>query len=362
MERASLTLCVVTALAFTWLGLAQSSSPAQAPGSAQSPKPPSYPPINPAAARLEQVIAGLDGPGFAVAASESSGMLIAGCDRGTIQSWGKDVLLGIRPGTGSANVLRGHQGAVVALAWNGGAVFASAGLDRKIILWDAHEGKPRHIFDSARLIHCLAISPDGKWLAVGTENPVVELWDIETGKPGPKLSEHADWVTSLAFSGDGKQLASGDYAGKVCLWEMPSAKKVRSLPAPPMPPPKEPPVPSPAEALAFSPDGKTLALGQGHGLIQLINLADGKLIRDLPGHTSAVTELAWHPTGNVLASASKDRTVRLWNPANAQAVKVLEGHNAWVEGVVFLAQGARLASVSADQTVRLWDLTEPAKK
>src|SRR5436309_704527 len=83
--------------------------------SAQPVKPPVFPPINPAVARLEQTITGLDGPGFAIAYSESREALIAACERDTIQIWKKDVLLNIRSGSGSANVLRGHQGAVLAL-------------------------------------------------------------------------------------------------------------------------------------------------------------------------------------------------------------------------------------------------------
>jgi WD40 repeat protein len=93
-----------------------------------------------------------------------------------------------------------------------------------------------------------------------------------------------------------------------------------------------------------------------------VNVADGKTVRTLPGHASAVTGLAFHPSGTVLASSSKDRTIRLWNPANPQPLKVLEGHSAWVEGVTFIHQGTRLASVGADQTVRIWDLTEIPKK
>src|SRR5262245_11888081 len=106
-------------------------------GIAQQPaKPPTFPPINPAAARLDQTIGGLDGPGFAIADGEPAESVLAACERGTIQIWKKDVLLGIRSGSGSGNVLRGHDGPVLALAWNGGNALVSAGLDRKLLFWD----------------------------------------------------------------------------------------------------------------------------------------------------------------------------------------------------------------------------------
>lgn len=325
-------------------------------------KPPDLPAINPAQARLEQTITGLDGPGFAIAASQATDTVAVGCDRGTIQAWKKDVLLGIRAGSGTGNILRGHQGAVIALAWRGGPILASAGYDRKLIFWNMADGKAAHTVTADAALKALAMAPDGKTLASAGEDMVVQLWDVAGAKPTSKLADHKEWILCLAFSADGKQLASGDFQGHVKLWEVAGAKKIKDLPAPPMPAPKTPPDPVPAQALAFSPDGKTLALGGADGNIQLINLADGKTIRALTGHTSAITGLVFHPSGNVLASSSKDRTLRLWNPANPQALKVLEGHTAWVEGVTFITHGTRLASVSADQTVRIWDLAEPAKK
>ncbi|MCI0381228.1 MAG: WD40 repeat domain-containing protein [Gemmataceae bacterium] len=323
---------------------------------------PQLPSINPAAARLEQTISGLGGPGFCLAYHPVRDILVAGCELGTLQAWNKDVLLSIRTGSGTAQVQSAHQGAVVALAWRGGHILASAGSDRKIHFWNLDEGKIAHSAVRDAPVKALDMSADGKTLASAGEDMAVQLWDTAAGKPLAKLIGHKDWILCVAFSGDGKQLVSGDINGSVILWDVPGAKKLKDLPTPPSPPPKEPPPVFPAQALAFSPDGKSFALGTADGNIQLINMADGKVLRAIPGHTSAVTGLAFHPSGNVLASCSKDRTVRLWNPANAQSLKVLEGHGAWVEGLTFIGQGTRLASVSADQTVRIWDLTEPAKK
>jgi WD40 repeat protein len=335
------------------------------PSSAQkpaAPKPPAFPPVNPAIARLDQTITGLNGPGFCIAYGDAAEVLYAGCERGTIQGWHKDVLMNIRKGSDTADVLRGHQGPVLALAWNGGPILASLGIDRKILLWSVKEGVTTQSIASAAILRALAMSPDGKLLAGGGEDPAVQLWELPAGKPRAKLIDHQDWVLALAFSPDGKQLASADYHGKIVLWDVADGKKIRYLTPMPTPPPKEPPDPVPAEALAFSPDGNSLAVGSANGNLQMVNVADGKLVRAMPGHTSAVTGIAFHPTGNLLVSASKDRTLRLWNPANGQTLKTLEGHEAWVEGVVFTTRGTRLASVGADQTVRLWDLSEPAKK
>ena len=81
----------------------------------QPPKPPELPAINPAQARLDQTLAGLDGPGFALAADEPSGILAAGCERGTIAYWNKDISLGVRTVANTVQTLSGHQGPVLAL-------------------------------------------------------------------------------------------------------------------------------------------------------------------------------------------------------------------------------------------------------
>jgi WD40 repeat protein len=319
------------------------------------PKPPALPAIAPNLARLDATIGGLDGPGTALASSESAGIVAAACETGTIHYWGPDVVRGIRVGEGAPDCLHAHQGPVTALAWNGGPVLASAGADQKLLLWSMPDGAQLHSLTPTGTVRALALSPDGKILASAGDDAAVQLWDPAAGKPLSKLVGHSDWLLCLAFSPDGKLLASGGYDGTVRLWDVATSKKLLDIVArPPMPPDAS----NTVMAVAFAPDSKLLAAGGTDAQVHLFNVADGKLARSLPGHTSSVTALAFHPGGALLASASKDRTVRLWVPANGQMIKALEGHTAWVEGVAFLLQGTRLASVGADQTVRLWDLTE----
>ncbi|MFL5242785.1 MAG: WD40 repeat domain-containing protein [Gemmataceae bacterium] len=316
---------------------------------------PASPVLAPDKAHLSQTLNGLDGPGFAIACGEE--IVAAGCEEGAIHLWKKDVWMGVRSGEKTTNVLHGHEGPVLALAVYGDTL-ASAGADGKVLLWDLYSAKITHALGNSGIVRGLAFSPDGSLLATGGEKNIVEIWDVATGKSQGFLEGHTDWINALAFSPDAKQLATGSHDGTVRLWDLATRKQAASIAATTPTPGNMPPLPTNhVLALAFTPDGKQIAFGGTDGQVHLANVADGKLAKSLPGHTSSITALVFHPGGKFLISASKDRTVRLWDATSGQALKTLEGHAAWVQGAALLDQGTRLASVSADKTVKIWDLT-----
>jgi WD40 repeat protein len=325
-------------------------------------KGPLFPPVNPALAKLDITITGLDGPGFALAYGAAADLLVVGCEKGTLQAFKKDTIAAFKAGTGKPDIWKGHEGPVRTVSWHGGPFLASVGVDKKINFWKMPEGKVAQSGTVDYRVSAAAMSPDGKSLATAGESNVIQIWDVANGKPTTKLTDKMDWTHCVAYSADGKQLLSGDYLGVVRLWDVAGGKKIRDLPAPPVPAPKTLPDPVAATCVAFAPDGKTVVVGTAAGPIHFINLADGKIARSLVGHTATVTGIVFHPTGTLMATCSKDRTVKLWNPAVAAPLKSLDGHGAWIEGITFIEQSTKLATVSADQTVRIWDLAEPTKK
>ncbi len=89
------------------------------------------------------------------------------------------------------------------------------------------------------------------------------------------------------------------------------------------------------EDVAFSPDGKTLALASCEGTVQLWDVANGKLLETLKGHSSAVSAVVFSPDGRTLASGGSDQTVRLWNVETRRELMQLDSGNVELGGVEY---------------------------
>ena len=108
-------------------------------------------------------------------------------------------------------------------------------------------------------------------------------------------------------------------------------------------------------AVAFSRDGKHVAMAGRSGVIRICDAATGKLARTLMGHEGCINALAYSPGGGVLASASSDGTVRLWNARTGRCVGALTGHKKAVTCVSWSPDAGTLATGSWDRRVALWD-------
>ncbi|KAH7908993.1 WD40-repeat-containing domain protein [Hygrophoropsis aurantiaca] len=162
-------------------------------------------------------------------------------------------------------------------------------------------------------ILCASFSPTGTYLATGSGDTHVRLWDLNTETPSHTLIGHTGWVLCVEWDPLERKLASGGHDGQVRLW-----------------------------------DPKT-----------------GKAIGDaMKGHTKWVTALAWEPahinaSTPRLASSSKDGTVRVWLTATRRLEYALGGHTASVNVVKWGGGGLGghgiLYTASSDRTVRIWD-------
>src|SRR5579884_12549 len=205
------------------------------------------------------------------------------------------------------------------------------------------------------MVSALAFSPDGKYLVAGfgSKNvyrneslPVpLKVWEVATRRLIRRLNGHTNFCVSLDFSRDGKLLASGSRDGTSILWSTQTWNKAQTLQNPDKDSLFSAGLRGMVEDVAFSPDGKTLALASREGNVHLWDVATGKLLETLKGHSSAVRAVVFSPDGRTLASGSGDQTVRLWNVETGRQLMQLDPGGVelgQVQTLAFSPDGKRL--------------------
>ncbi len=204
-------------------------------------------------------------------------------------------------------------------------------------------------------VGALAFSPDGKYLVAGFGTKAIltpavspnrlKVWEVAGRRLIRRLQGHTGYCLSLDFSRDGTLLASGSRDGTAIIWSTETWKAMHTLQNPAHDSVSGQNRPGQVEDVAFSPDGKTLAVASREGSVQLWDVATGKLLETLKGHSSAVLSVAFSPDGRTLASGGTDQTVRLWNVETRRELMQLDpggvelGH---VESLAFSPDGRHL--------------------
>jgi WD40 repeat protein len=227
---------------------------------------------------------------------------------------------------------------------------ASGSNDKTLRLWDGASGQCLRRFEGHETwVFFIEWSPDGQTLASPSFDGTVKLWDAATGDCLHTLTDHEGMVFAVAWnpSGEGAdhRLASSDGQGFIKLWNPKTGQCLQTLPAHSLP----------ATSLAWHPQGAWLASGSFDGTIKLWHVATGQCLHTLVGHTDTVWSVAWSPDGQILASGGQDATIRLWETNTGQCLRVLQGHTNYVWSLAWSPDGQTLASGSDDCTIRLWD-------
>lgn len=303
---------------------------------------------------------------------------------------------------GEQSRLRGHQGAVNAIAFSPDErLLASGGVDTTVRIWDTFTGKQIHVLEGhTGRVNGIAFSPDGKHLASGSADKTVIIWDTATGRKRLSLQGHNASVKATAFSPDGRQLYSGSEDKVVRMWDVESGQILGTtelgreagafggvafspmerriawfalkLPNQGGHPeirvcdwegresiPRYIPGAKISAGPAFSPDGKFLACGtrEIQPFLQMwdADSDNGQPKLSLKGHRILITSVAFSSDGKRLVSGSEDRTIKIWDVSTGKEIATLHE-----EGtpfcLAFSPDGQRLASGSEDGTVKLWAL------
>lgn len=197
----------------------------------------------------------------------------------------------------------------------------------------------------ASRINCAVFAPNQQWLASGSADNSIRLWDLGSGRELRALLGHRNWVNALAVSHDGEWIASGSNDQTVKLWSVVSGREILNLQG------NERPV----QAVALSPDNRLVVSGGADNSIRIWEVPSGRLVKAIKSHLGAVTALAFSADGKTLASGSADRSIKLWDASGWIEQKTLSKHEKKITSLSFSPDGKSLVSGSVDGAIIIWE-------
>lgn len=295
-------------------------------------------------------------PVFSIAISPDERWLMAAGDNGEIHLWELSKIveeqLNLYPHQ-AHQVYSGHTCKVNMLTFsNNGEWLASGSIDGVIRIWEVSSGLTIQLFQHGQNeVVAMQFSPNAGILAVTTmnKNTVLQLLDVKAGKKLKEAGAYTDnKVYGLDIRPDQRQLISSDDSGNIYIWDAEAKRCSHKL----------------CEhtnliySITYSPNGQTFASSSLDQTICIWDSNKGQLRQKLLGHTGEVTAVAYHPKEAIVVSTSNDRTVRLWNPETGQLLSSWTGSNEAIWSVAFSPDGRTLATGCTDGTIYLWDLVK----
>jgi WD40 repeat protein len=255
---------------------------------------------------------------------------------------------------GSPVLLRDHASYVYPVAYSpDDAWLASGGWDNTVRVWDARTGEPGAVLHHTNRVRALAFSPDNTWLVSGCDDDDrLTIWDFATGRPRKRIAGPGMTPAALAVSPDGARLAAQDLDGTLRIIDLATGREVVAARLPGRMPERR----EVRSTLAYSPDGRWLALVANRSTVGLWDTQRNQLAVRCTGHSGAVYSVAFSRNGRWLVSAGADRTVRLWGVATGAPGPILKAHTDEVFAAVFHPDGRRVASAGRDRAILLWDV------
>lgn len=259
------------------------------------------------------------------------------------------------------------------------AVFSPDGRNlasiKNFLGWQVHDAatgdslqKGQSTDKGIRQASCIAISPAGTRIAVGTFDGLISMIDLKSGSTRTYRG-HEDVIRDLVFSSDGALLVSASFDQTVRIWrnnESDVHDRRAALIADSVI--DKHPERISIDALtrhffnyvdvAFHPDGTRIATGSFSRNVFIWDTETSKLVQTLQGHSDLITCVAFSPDGEKLASACIDKTIRIWNLADGVVAEELVGHRDLITDLQFSPDSRSLASSDLDATVKVWDFAD----
>ncbi len=269
------------------------------------------------------------------------------------ETWEKSAYLPARSTRAADDAARIAYFGTLATSPDGNLIVQAYGEDGEVTGRDL-AGEELFTLSYGARVYSLAISPDGRFLAVSGVKENVLIFDLQTKQLAADLPSDHKVVWNLVFSPDGRMLLASynDPESLLVMWDTTSWQAADTIP-----------LPSTMRAVhdvIFSPDGAQLVLAlMDDPEIQFLDLATQQIVKEFPEHGWASYQIAYSPDGSLLASAGDDRTVRLWDLQTGANIKTIRASGeVWT--VAFSPDGTLLAFSVRGGGVQVWAM--PAAK
>lgn len=196
-------------------------------------------------------------------------------------------------------------------------------------------------------VSTVAWSPHGRWLASGSWDNTVHVWDT-TGKTLLVYEEHKQPVKSVCWSPDGTYIASGSWDNTVRIWEASTGETLSG----------KFDHEAQLESVAWSPDGAYIASAGHDGVAKVWNLSKKRAIFTYKGHGGPVWSVAWSPDSKYIVTASHDKTAQVWEVLTGKLLLTYYNHRHPVTAAAWASNGSIVASSDQKGTVYLWNIPD----
>jgi WD40 repeat protein len=246
-------------------------------------------------------------------------------------------------------VLRGHAASIAHLVLSAdGNTVVSTDVSNEIKVWATDPAEEANVLTHDGIVVHAAISPDAEMLATSDPNFLtVRLWNLRTRSATPFMTNDR---AQVAFSPDGKWLAIGRFSGTVELWD-------RTLV-----PYRKAQVVAGSLAigyhLTFSPDSRIVAFRAPGDVVELWDVAAQRSLGQLQNHSSITCGTAFSGDGELIATGS-DSQVRIWHVRSQRLLAAIPGQNSAIRSVCFSPDASVLVGASGDAEVRRWNISDP---
>ncbi|MGH8247609.1 MAG: WD40 repeat domain-containing protein, partial [Gammaproteobacteria bacterium] len=231
----------------------------------------------------------------------------------------------------------------------------TGGEDKVARVWESDSGKVAlELRGHTAGVTGADVTPDGSRICTSSRyDQSARVWDAANGKSLFEIKQER--LAFVQFSPDGKQILTVADQGDAVLWDAVSGQRLRRLASLYA----QGRGASTLLAASFSPDGNRVALVDWEPAV--CDVATGKALFTLEGHTTQVRDIGYSPSGEWLVTASEDHTARIWRAATGKSMAVMP-HDAEVIWAMFSPGGQWIVTRTAeDKVIRVWDAASRKK-